>query len=804
MARTWQQAGVSVVPILPNQTKRPAIQWADFQVTVPTLGQVEEWWGNGQSYGLALICGAVSNNLEMTEIEGRACFGESMSAIQTAMTDLGIESLWTLLTGAQGYSEMSPSGGIHLLYRITDHPVPGNTKIAQDYDPGLPNGRVVLAETRGEGGYVIVAPTSGLCHPSGESWAILQGTYGHLPAISWEQRGLLHQALRRALNKVEDPKPETPAALPVLASSSTGSSAAGLSPGDDFEQSVSWDEILVPHGWKPMGRIGNERLWVRPGKNPRDGHSASTGYSQDRDRLFVWSTSTVFPTEQSLTKFAAFTLLNHGGDYRAAALELKRQGFGRSVSPELNAYTPPSRVEGATKHPPNDTGNALYLAERVQGRFLYVAEEKDWIRWDGVCWVPDQREQLAHEFMVLVQEQQAQAQQAGDTSGYKWWVASGNSSKIEGAIRCLRRLPTFTVTVSELNKDKHLINLQNGVYDLKSHTLVPADPDLLMTRAASAKFNPDADCPQFESFMDKVLPDPGMRGYVQRALGYSLLGQADQRSLFLICGPSGTGKSTLMAAMELLFGDYAVSAPSGTLRARGSEGSGPSNDLHMLRGKRFVSTSETNEHTSYNEDLIKRLTGRDMIQSRELYQQYQSWAPRCTIWLATNHPPRFNSDDDAIWRRAKVVPFTTVLTGDGEVYDFAHNILATELDGIFNWLLAGLKAYQEGGLGEPEAVQEAAHEVRLQSDPVSRFLEDKVNDGVLVYDPNQKIRHNDLYQMYADWTRQVGERALGSRRFTNRLTYAHEELTGMKVGTTHLWQGLGRVNTIPNFWNDDR
>ena len=823
VARTWQRSGVSVVPILSNQTKRPAVRWAEYQVQAPTLGQVDEWWGNGKTYGLALICGAVSGNLEMTEVEGRACDMESMTEIQNRMDELGVGDIWNYLTGPYGYTEMSPSGGLHLLYRIEDHPVPGNTKIAQNAD------NLVLAETRGEGGYVIVAPTPGICHPSGEDWTIISGEYGALPVVSWEARCKIHEALRLALdlpcrldtNLLDEsiplvpdrtdrsrpiasgphddavqtsPSHLAPAALPdVPPFTKGGSSAAGLSPGDHFEAVTDWSEILEPHGWRATGRQGPERLWTRPGKNPREGHSATTGYRDDRDRMFVFTTSTALPTEQALTKFAVYTLLNHGGDYHGAARELKRSGFGerRDVLDVLHHEPQTDRDPG---YGANDVGNAEYLADRVRGRFLYLAEEKEYICWNGVCWLRDQKSALEHEFTQMAKARSQRARDMGDEVGAKWWSRANNRSRIENALKSLRAFPGFTVIANEMDHDSDLLNLRNGTYDLKNHELLPADPDLLMTKAMGVSYDPEAQCPQFEAFMERVLPDPGMRSYVQRALGYSLLGEADQRSLFLVCGPSGTGKSTLMATMELLFAGYGVSAPSGTLRARGAEGSGPSNDLHTLRGKRFVSTSETNEHTSYNEDLIKRLTGRDQIQSRELYQKFQTWSPRCTIWLATNHPPRFSSDDDAIWRRAKIVPFNTLLTDDGEVSDYAHKVLAHELDGIFNWVLAGLRAYQESGLGEPGSVGEAVRGVRIQSDPVARFLEEKINDTVLVHEQGQQIRSSDLYAMYAEWARMTGERPLGSRRFGNRIQYAFQDVDSVRVGGTYCWRGLGRAH----------
>lgn len=798
VARVWRQAGVSVVPILANQTKRPAVRWAEYQVQAPTLHQVDEWWGNGKPYGLALICGAVSGNLEMTEIEGRATSSAHITEILNRMDELGIAYIWDRLTGPDGYSEMSPSGGIHLLYRISDHEVPGNTKIASDED------RLVLAETRGTGGYVIVAPTSGVCHPSGDAWSILKGDYGTLPYLTWEERCKLHDALQLALDRAPEPplQSQSTSLVPVTSPPSPGRVAgdvAGLSPGDQFEVTTDWADILEPHGWHLHSRTGDERFWTRPGKDVRDGHSATTGYAGDRDRLYVFSTSTVFTAEVSYTKFAAYAELNHGGNFHVAASVLARR-YGSGVVPVLDTLPRlvPTEVDPLL-YTQSDDGNARHLLDWIKDRYVYLHEEKTFLLWNGIRWCADAKGALEYEFRNMCREKLRDAESRGDEAGAKWWKRCLNTSRVDAAIRTMRNNPGVTVLHNELDLDKHLINMANGTYDLRSHELKPHDRSLMMTRSMGTAYDPQAKCPQFEGFMAKVLPDPELRSYVQRALGYSLLGEADQRSLFLVCGPSGTGKSTLMATMELLFGDYGATAPAGTLRATGRESSTPSNDLHTLMGRRFVSTSETNEHTAYNEDLIKRLTGRDKVSSRKLYAEFVEWSPRCTIWLATNHPPRFSSDDDAIWRRAKIVPFNTVLLGEGEVSDFAHKVLAQELAGIFNWLVAGLRDFQEHGLQEPVEIREAAAEVRLQSDPVSRFLEDRVGDGILIRYGENKIRSTELYTMYTEWAKVVGERSLGSRRFTNRLQSAFPELDLFKTNGNYFWRGIGRGTNVGNW-----
>ena len=71
------------------------------------------------------------------------------------------------------------------------------------------------------------------------------------------------------------------------------------------------------------------RYWTRPGKDRRNGYSATTGYADDADRLKVFTSSwPPFADGEVYTKFAAYALLNHGGDYQAAARELGRIGYG--------------------------------------------------------------------------------------------------------------------------------------------------------------------------------------------------------------------------------------------------------------------------------------------------------------------------------------------------------------------------------------------------------------------------------------------------------------------------------------------
>jgi putative DNA primase/helicase len=87
---------------------------------------------------------------------------------------------------------------------------------------------------------------------------------------------------------------------------------------------VSWEDILLPHGWRVVGHRGQVTRWCRPGK--KDGISATTGHCGDH--LYAFSSNAhPFEPERAYSKFSAFARLNYGGDFRKAATALAARGY---------------------------------------------------------------------------------------------------------------------------------------------------------------------------------------------------------------------------------------------------------------------------------------------------------------------------------------------------------------------------------------------------------------------------------------------------------------------------------------------
>src|SRR5439155_10993774 len=146
-------------------------------------------------------------------------------------------------------------------------------------------------------GYAIIAPTNGKVHPTGKPYVLLSGGVETIATISPEER---EELFRLARSFDEMPRPaERPR------QQRAPSAHAGDRPGDLYSDRASWAEILEPHGWTLSHVQGDEEFWCRPGKDRREGHSATTNF-QGSGLLYVFSSSTPFETEKGINKFTAY------------------------------------------------------------------------------------------------------------------------------------------------------------------------------------------------------------------------------------------------------------------------------------------------------------------------------------------------------------------------------------------------------------------------------------------------------------------------------------------------------------------
>lgn len=315
--------GIVPLPVNRYRQKAPAVStWTQYQKQMPSKEQVLEWFAKAD--GLGVLCGQVSGNLLMVELEGRAATLQTIDLLTHRAKENNILDLFERLNN--GYLERSPSGGLHWLLRSTA-PVPGNEKFARRVDE---NGVIsVLAESRGEGGFVVTAPTPGTCHPTGNGWHIIKGNPTTIPVFEEEEV----DALRELFISLDE-MPKEVFTEPVTRTRSEGATL----PGDAYNQSMTWDDILIPDGWSKLRTdSAGKTEWRRPGKDY--GISATTNY-QGNDLFHIFTSSVALDSDRSYSKFAYTAMTKFGGDFNACANALRQQGFGSAPQSNLGTLEP--------------------------------------------------------------------------------------------------------------------------------------------------------------------------------------------------------------------------------------------------------------------------------------------------------------------------------------------------------------------------------------------------------------------------------------------------------------------------------
>jgi len=301
MARTAHKNGLCVVPPKEDGTKAPASFWKDYQSERPEPAQIDRWYESGRE-GIGVVCGAVSGNLTMLECENE----DTWNLLVDNADGIGLGELLERI--ASGWMEKTPGGGVHLYYRCED--CRGNKKLARRKVEG---GIQVLIETRGEGGYTIVSPSSGSTHPSGESYVLVSGGPKTIETITPDDQHDLWQLCQVfdevdiSVDRAEEPK-----------------YVGLLRPGDDYNERASWRDILEPHGWRFIFERSGVWYLRRPGKDR--GVSATVNWG-GFDCLRNFSSSTPLDTKM-YSKFSVYGTLNHRGDFREAAKVLAGNGYG--------------------------------------------------------------------------------------------------------------------------------------------------------------------------------------------------------------------------------------------------------------------------------------------------------------------------------------------------------------------------------------------------------------------------------------------------------------------------------------------
>ncbi len=409
--------------------------------------------------------------------------------------------------------------------------------------------------------------------------------------------------------------------------------------------------------------------------------------------------------------------------------------------------------------PFTDLGNAERFVHLYGDQVRYCHQNKSWYIWNGRRWERDRKMramELVHKTVRSILNDAADTRLSKEEAklAAKHAFNSENTTRMKAILEQAR--PKVSLAQDELDAHPMLLNVENGIVDLKTGQLLPHNPELLLSQIANTTFDPTASCWRWLAFVNWCFKgDQNLIDFVQKGIGYSIAGEIREQNFFVLYGDSDNGKSTFINVIRLLLGDYGYAAPHTLVVKQRHEGH--PTELAALKGRRIVAVSETNKNAPLNIRRMKDLTNRTMT-ARFMGGNFFEFSQSHTIWIDTNHRPVINDPNDAgIWKRVKPVPFLNKIAKKDRDIDLEEKLLA-EAPGILSWLVDGCVAYQREGLAEPPIVVNAKRDYKGEHDLIGAFLEDCCNVG----NPNDMVSTTDLFKAYQNWCAQNNLRALSN------------------------------------------
>jgi putative DNA primase/helicase len=323
------------------------------------------------------------------------------------------------------------------------------------------------------------------------------------------------------------------------------------------------------------------------------------------------------------------------------------------------------------------------------------------------------------------------------------------------------------------------INLKNGTFEITPETwrLRPFNSADFLTYQLPFEYNDVATAPKFEAFMDKVLPDKESQNVLAEFLGYVFI-QPDvlklEKMLFLY-GSGANGKSVFFDIVNALLGPENISSYSlenltdDTGYSRAKIGNKLVNYASEISGK-------------VNPSIFKQLASGEPVGARLPYGQPFTLSSYAKLIFNGNVLPNDVEHTHAFFRRFLIIPFEVTIAEAEQNKNLASEIITSELPGVLNWVLAGLRRLlNQEAFSKCDAADNFLSDYKKKTDTVQLFLED--NNYVL--DLVNHVPLKDLYSEYRSYCQDNGNRPLAKKTFSERLKaigcHSHRYNTGWVV-----------------------
>lgn len=336
---------------------------------------------------------------------------------------------------------------------------------------------------------------------------------------------------------------------------------------------------------------------------------------------------------------------------------------------------------------------------------------------------------------------------------------------VDGVFRLLK---AELVRRELFDTNKELLNFPNGMFNIETGEMLPHSREHYSSIQMSYAYDKNAMCPRWTEFLEEITGgDLGRHNLLQEMFGYCLTKDVRYQKCFCLIGEGANGKSVLLSLLEAMVGSDNTSH---------IEIAFLNSDFQRI--KLFNSLvnicNDMKTDVSGTESFFKAIVAGDPINGCYKGEDFVDFRPFCKMVFSANRMLTARDVDYSFLRRFCFVEFPVKFVDDPHEPNERKrepNITAsllTELPGIFNWALQGLKALREQGhFTETGDQTQMTRELVTMANPLLSFVEDEVGNGAPRWE--NRLYKNDIYQRYNEWCKNTNTIPMSSRSFWPRL-----------------------------------
>lgn len=306
-----------------------------------------------------------------------------------------------------------------------------------------------------------------------------------------------------------------------------------------------------------------------------------------------------------------------------------------------------------------------------------------------------------------------------------------------------------------------LINVQNGTFEISEdrQKLREFDRNDFLKYQLPFAYNPDAKCPQFYNYLEKVLPDEGCRKVLAEYMGYVFINSLKLEKALILYGSGANGKSVFFEIINAILGAENICSYSLQNLTKYD-----SYQRAELTNKLLNYASEINGKLEAS--IFKQLVSGEPVEARQIFRRPFIMTDYAKLMFNCNELPKEVEQTNAFFRRFLIIPFDVTIPQAEQDPELAKKIIDSELSGVFNWILEGLKRLLvQKKFTVSKKVNDQIETYRRESDSVAMFVSE--NGYVPSYQSQYYLKA--VYDEYKSYSLDNGYKLVSNRTFSERL-----------------------------------